>query len=371
MKLQKYLEFKKADLEPIKSFHLKDKLSEKVWDGFNIKADVRESLLKIAEDFYSSTDLDADVIDIALCGSLCNYNWSEKYSDYDLHIIINYNDINEDIKIVEKLCDLSKKIWNQQHEITIKGYDVEVAIQNKGDLQTAIDKGRMGGVYSLLKDKWIKKPEMVEFEPDESLIEEKGKTIMMEIDDLIEKSKSLKYTEIKERIKKSWEKIKTLRERSLEEEGEFGIGNLVFKLLRRNNYLGKIMDLKRNSYDKQYEEFDESAVLRFLYKLDDLSTYLDKISYEGWSTYLHYTLDEENDIINIEFGASGYSDGFSEDMKIYWYEDTERVRVERSSSRYSPYGDSKDNSELKYEAFDDIFNEIKSNFMNISDEIVN
>jgi hypothetical protein len=34
----------------------------------------------------------------------------------------------------------------------------------------------MGGVYSLMKDKWIKKAEKVDFEPDEKLIAEKGKT---------------------------------------------------------------------------------------------------------------------------------------------------------------------------------------------------
>jgi glycerophosphoryl diester phosphodiesterase len=32
----------------------------------------------------------------------------------------------------------------------------------------------MGGVYSLMSDKWIKKPEKVDFEPDEKLIAEKN-----------------------------------------------------------------------------------------------------------------------------------------------------------------------------------------------------
>ena len=35
--------------------------------------------------------------------------------------------------------------------------------------------------------------------------------------------------------------------------GELSIGNLVFKLLRRNGYIEKIMDLKRKSYDKQFK----------------------------------------------------------------------------------------------------------------------
>jgi len=113
--------------------------------------------------------------------------------------------------------------------------------------------GRIGGVYSLMKDKWIKKPEKVDFEPDVKLIGEKGKTIMMEVDDIQEMVDELNYEEVKDRIKKVWDKIKTLRERALEEEGEFGIGNLVFKLLRRNNYIGKIMKMKQKAYDEQFK----------------------------------------------------------------------------------------------------------------------
>ena len=253
MKLRKFLEFKESDLDPVSSFKIQDDLNSKIWDEFDLDKEVRENLLQIGEDFYDSTELEADVIDIVLCGSLCNYNWSEKYSDYDLHIIINYKDIDDNMEIVEKLCDLSKKMWNIQHEIEIKGYPVEVAIQDEKDLMKSIKAGRMGGVFSLMKNKWIKKPERVEFEPDEDLIKEKGKTIMMEVDDIESQSKNLEYEEIKKRIKKVWEKIKKLRERALEEEGEFGIGNLVFKLLRRSNYLGKIMRLKQRAYDKQFK----------------------------------------------------------------------------------------------------------------------
>lgn len=253
MKLQKFFEFKKSDLEAVKSFKIQDDLNPKIWIDFELDPEVRKNLLTIGKDFYESTDLEADVIDIILCGSLCNYNWSEKYSDYDLHVIINYKDIDENLVIVEKLCDLSKKQWNSAHDIQIKGYDVEVAIQDENDIRSSIKGGRMGGVFSVMKNKWIKKPEKVDFEPDEKLISEKGKSIMMEVDDIEEMVQELPYEEVKDRIKKVWEKIKKLRERALDEEGEFGVGNLVFKLLRRNNYLGKIMKMKQKAYDKQFK----------------------------------------------------------------------------------------------------------------------
>jgi hypothetical protein len=84
MRLNKYFEFVQDDFEPIKSFYLKDELSPKVWDGNKIKQDIREQLLTVSQDFYNTTDLDAEIKDIILTGSLANYNWSNKYSDFDL-----------------------------------------------------------------------------------------------------------------------------------------------------------------------------------------------------------------------------------------------------------------------------------------------
>lgn len=360
MKLQKYLEFKKNDLEAVKSFRIQDQLNPKVWKGEEIERDVRENLLKIGQDFYDSTDLEADVLDIILCGSLSNYNWSEKYSDYDLHIIINYKDIDENLILVEKLCDLSKKQWNSAHDIQVKGYDVEVAIQDENDLRAAIKGGRMGGVYSLMKDKWIKKPEKVDFEPDEKLIAEKGKTIMMEVDDIEEMVDELPYEEVKERIKKIWEKIKKLRERALEEEGEFGIGNLVFKLLRRSNYIGKIMKMKQNAYDKQFEEFNDNILIRFLYEIESIQSQLSDD--ESWSQYINcYDLDEDDCKMKIDFGASGYSEGWSECWELDW-RDPEWIIAKTDSSHSGPYGSGEKKGEIKFNSFGELLEELKSHF---------
>jgi len=254
MKLVKYFEFNQQDLEPIKSFYLKDELNPKLWDDFKLEDEVREQLLTIAQDFYEKVELSSDVIDIVLTGSLCNYNWSEKYSDYDLHVIIDFDDIDDNFELVEKACDYAKKVWNAQHDIKIKNYEVEIAIQDNDDLDKAIEGGRMGGVFSLLNNRWIKRPERADFEPDEKLISEKAKTIMMSVDDIEEESEEDKYEAFDEKISKVWKKIKDYRQSGLESEsGEYSVGNLVFKLLRRNGYVGKIMELKRKVYDNQFK----------------------------------------------------------------------------------------------------------------------
>ena len=247
MKINKYFEFVQADLEPVKSFRLKDELNPKVWDGFEINEEVRENLLRIAEDFYTSTTLDADVKDIVLTGSLSNYNWSEKYSDYDLHILIDFTKVSEDVELVKKYVDAAKNNFNKEHDIHIKGYEVEVYIQDISEEHKA------SGMFSLLNNKWIVKPKKIDFEPDEEQIKEKAKSVMMSIDDLEDEIDEDKYEKFIEKINKVWEKIKNYRKSGLDSEGgEFSTGNLVFKLLRRNNYIGKIMKLKREAYDKQF-----------------------------------------------------------------------------------------------------------------------
>ena len=248
MKLIKYFEFNQGDLDASKSFRIKDELNPKIWTDFEINSEVREDLLKIAQDFYGSTDLQADVDDIILTGSLSNYNWSEKYSDYDLHILINFTQVNESVELVKKYADSVKKIWNDAHDIKIKGYEVEVYIQDVSEPHTST------GVFSLLNNKWKVKPERVEFEPDEDMIEEKGKSVMMLVDDLEEEVDEDKYESFLEKLQKVWDKVKNYRKSGLESEGgELSLGNLVFKLLRRNGYIEKIMKLKKKSYDKQFK----------------------------------------------------------------------------------------------------------------------
>lgn len=248
MKLRNFFEFVQNDFEPIKSFRLKNELNPKIWNGFNIDQDIREQLLTIAQDFYNSTDLDAKIKDIILTGSLANYNWSNKYSDFDLHIVIDYVEVNEDIELVEKLTDYAKKVWMNNHDIDIKGYEVEVYIQNSDS------KLFSSGVFSLLNNKWDKKPIKEEFEPDEEAIRSKAKPVMQSIDDIEKEFNNLSYDEFEESIKVIWDKIKKFRKSGLETEGgELSVGNLVFKLLRRNGYIEKVINLKRKAYDKQFK----------------------------------------------------------------------------------------------------------------------
>ena len=43
-----------------------------------------------------------------------------------------------------------------------------------------------------------------------------------------------------------------MRKESLAKGGEFSVGNLVFKKLRSEGYIGKLIDIITKSYDKIY-----------------------------------------------------------------------------------------------------------------------
>lgn len=251
MKLDKFLEFKETDFDPIKSFYLKDDLNPDVWDGFEFNESVRKKLLKIGRDFLESVDLGVDLKDIVIIGSMCNYNWSEKYSDFDLHVLIDFFEISDNYDLIEKMADFAKKKWNFENDITILGYDVEIALQDIGDFKKSIKDSKYSA-FSIMNNKWILKPKRINFTPDEDLIREKSESIMSKIDMLEKKIDQMDYDEFRPKLDKIWKKIKNFRQSGLE-EGEFGLGNLVFKLLRRNNYISKVMNLKKMAYEKQFK----------------------------------------------------------------------------------------------------------------------
>jgi len=233
---------------PIHSFTIKDKLSDKIWETDDIIMEpIREQLLTIANDLFDKLELDIKLEDIILTGSLANYNHSE-YSDFDIHLLLDFKLINNDYEFVRKYADSIAAVWNLQHEIVIAGYDVEVYLQDINEIHNST------GQYSLLNNQWNIKPEISNFKPDEELIKIKSKSIMDRIDEISKSYEDgLDYETLITDIKRIFKKIKDGRKSGLVREGEYSIENLVFKLLRRNGYIEKIIDIRRESYDKKFK----------------------------------------------------------------------------------------------------------------------
>ena len=86
-------------------------LNPDLWNSDNtLKPEVRDSLLKIAEDFYAETELEAPIQEIMMLGSSANYNWS-KYSDVDIHILVDFNQFSEVEKPLYEELFYLKKSW--------------------------------------------------------------------------------------------------------------------------------------------------------------------------------------------------------------------------------------------------------------------
>ena len=252
--IKKFLEHSNNDFEPIKSFYLKENMNPKFWNNFKLKSEIREELLKIANDFMKNLDLeDVKIHEILFCGSLANYNYS-KYSDIDVHIVFDFDEINKDNELVFKYLDAERKLWSSQHDIVIEGYQVEVYCENISEFEEEISSGKRMPPFSLLRNKWIgNKPEKSNFVPDEFLIRKKSRVIISDINDIEKDFESnYSYKSLSKRLSKVWKKIKNNRKTGLDKGGELSIENIVFKLLRRNGYIKKILDLKVKIYDKQY-----------------------------------------------------------------------------------------------------------------------
>ena len=235
--------------ELLKSFEPQNELNPKVWEGNKkepkLKPEIRERLLEIAYEFIEFLDVEIVVTDIILTGSLSNYNWS-KYSDFDLHIVANFQQYQENqIELYEKLFNLKKMLFNQKHDITIKGYEVELYVQNETESHFS------SGVYSILFDEWANVPEKEDVTVDKELIKGKAKQWMNIIDDLLDTIKDDDASTAKEMVQKYKNKLKKYRTCGLEKGGEYSTENLVFKILRRNGYIEKLHDSTTKILDKK------------------------------------------------------------------------------------------------------------------------
>lgn len=234
----------------IKSFESQDELNPKIWgkDGqsYIMKPEVREKLLETANLFIDFLGVDVIVTDIIMIGSLVNYNWS-KYSDIDLHIVVNFNQFPENAKdLYIEFFDLKKIIFNQKHNIKMFGYDVECFVQKEDETTFS------SGIYSILYNMWMNEPKKLSIENiDKELLKDRASQWMRIIDGVIDNIQDENPDEIKFLVKKYKEKLKKFRNCGLEKGGEMSLENLVFKLLRRNGYIEKLYDVPTEVIDKK------------------------------------------------------------------------------------------------------------------------
>ena len=161
---------------------------------------------------------------------------------------MNFSEIDENEFLVYDYLMSKKNLWNNRHNITVKGHEVEIYPQD------ASEEHYSTGVYSVLNDEWVVNPsETRKKTPDinDQDVRKKADELSILIDKIPLSDNPL------ETILCLKDKIRKMRKAGLETGGEYSTENLVFKVLRRKGYLGKLEDARMREYDKQLSVNEE------------------------------------------------------------------------------------------------------------------
>lgn len=218
-----------------------DALCPSFWtEKGELKPPVREKLIEIADAFVEFLGIDADPDDVILTGSLANYSYTPE-SDADVHVVIDFEKAGWTknkllAATIHELFVAKKTVWNTEHRITVAGHPVELYAQDAAEEHIA------SGVYSLLDEQWIKEPSHDIPVVDYGLVRQKATGWIEIIDRALEQGDTAA-------LKMAKERIKLMRREALHDGGEYSIGNLSFKILRREGALQKLFSGYARAYD--------------------------------------------------------------------------------------------------------------------------
>ena len=213
-----------------------DNLNPNVWNGDELRVDVRYKLLQIAKRFIEYLEVpNFKLEDIILRGSLVNYNYTQ-YSDFDLHIVTDFSTL--DCDITEAFYLAKKKIWNDEHDITIKGHEVEIYVEDKDAKNTS------EGTYSVLDARWLRTPKYQQPNIDDRAVSAKARDLMTQI------NRAVRAGSVED-IQRLQDKIRNMRQAGLDAGGEFSTENLAFKIIRNKKFLDKLYKTKNSKVDQE------------------------------------------------------------------------------------------------------------------------
>jgi hypothetical protein len=218
----------------ITEYETQSTLNPKLWDGERLRPKLRAGFVKIAKAFYDFLETDAEILDIIIIGSSANYNWTE-HSDIDLHVVINYLQVGDNLHLVNNYMHAKKSVWNNNYPLTYKGMNIELYAQDSNqEMHSTV------GSYSLLHDKWIQQPNSETISVDDAAIQQKAEPYEYEIDSLQETDPLIQH-----RIENIKQRLRHLRQTGLEAEGEYSIENMAYKHLRNTGYLERLKRLEQ------------------------------------------------------------------------------------------------------------------------------
>jgi hypothetical protein len=213
-----------------------DKLNPVIWQGQHMRPEVRDQLLTIAEDFREHLGLaNIDVKDITVLGSNAGYTYTP-HSDIDLHLVVRMP--HADNEVYRELFDAKKYQYNDTHNITIGGYEVELYVEDAD--KPAVSQG----VFSVLNNDWVHIPRQRPATVNDNAVRSKYNDLKHRIDSAVA-GKNL--TKISQLI----DKIKRMRLAGLAQNGELGGENLAYKMLRTQGDISRLHDARNAAHDEE------------------------------------------------------------------------------------------------------------------------
>jgi hypothetical protein len=204
-------------------FH--DTLNPAIWKNNQLKSVVRLKLLEIAKHFINFIDIpNLNLKDITISGSNAAYTYTD-HSDLDLHLIVDIPSDKE--HYLKNLFDAKKNQYNFNHDIKVKGIDVEVYVQDSKQVHHS------AGIYSILDNRWISEPKLERVNINDDDVKDKVNNYTNKIKQAL-RSKDL---DLAEKVK---DEIAKIRKSGLDKSGEFSVENLAFKVLRARGLIDKL-----------------------------------------------------------------------------------------------------------------------------------
>ena len=213
-------------IEFTKGYEEHDQLNPKLWDGDQLRPEVKIKLLQIADKFREFVDLDIPVLDVHITGGQVTYHYTEQ-SDLDLHLIVDYGKIQCDQE-VEELLDTKRLLFKEKFQINIRGIPVEPGTED-------INRPTVSSAWSLKTDSWIREPKNYSGKIDHENVKKQYKYwdkligSVLDQNDLRSAQKVLKL-------------LRKYRKSGLKHSGEYGVENLVYKSLRNSRVLAKLVN---------------------------------------------------------------------------------------------------------------------------------
>jgi hypothetical protein len=223
---------------------INNELKSSFWTNNTLDPAVSQKLLAIATKFFDDLGLDgASLEDITFTGSLANYNWT-RYSDIDLHLLVDFSQIDENIELVREFFNAKTSLWNKMHDILVLNHEVEIYVQDINEDHHST------GVFSIKNDQWIAEPLRIQPKINTDMVKRKIKSFIDMIDRVEDEYDDKNFKKAHDMSVKLGKKIKKFRQSGLERDGEYSNENLTFKYLRNKEHIKILYDTRNKSYDK-------------------------------------------------------------------------------------------------------------------------